>query len=191
MGAGVGATDADAAGGLAAAAAASGETFVWCGAPQATRAPIDSVAAARVSMGGLGLVVMRVFLLSGHDACGAVIHSIFVRREAVERRLLRRLSDDELGQTRWLDVCFPNKWHYDVVRVLDYLRTARDAPDERMSEALAIVESKHDADGRWPLDRAYHPKLLVDLGETEGRPSRWITLRAPRAALGIGMVDAR
>lgn len=98
----------------------------------------------------------------------------------LERRLLRRLSDGEIGQQQWLDVAFPNKWHYDVVRVLDHLRTARDGSDERMSEALDIVESKRDADGRWPLDRAYHPKLLVDLGEAEGEPSRWITLRALR-----------
>jgi hypothetical protein len=98
----------------------------------------------------------------------------------LERRLLHRLSDGEIPQKRWLYVGFPNKWFYDVVRVLDYLRMARAAPDERMTEALDIVESKRDADGRWPLDHAYHDKLLVDLGETEGQPSRWITLRGMR-----------
>ncbi len=107
----------------------------------------------------------------------------------LERRLLRRLSDGEIGQQRWLDVSFPNKWHYDVVRALDYLRTARDSPDERMSEALGIIESKRDADGRWPLDRAYHPKLLVDLDETEGGQSRWITLRALRVLRWAGRED--
>jgi hypothetical protein len=98
----------------------------------------------------------------------------------LERRLLHRLSDGEIPQKRWLYVGFPNKWFYDVVRVLDYLRMARAAPDGRMTEALDIVESKRDADGRWPLDHAYHDKLLVDLGETEGQPSRWITLRGMR-----------
>ena len=98
----------------------------------------------------------------------------------LERRLLRRLSDGEIGQQRWLHVGFPNKWFYDVVRVLDYLRAARPEPDERMREALDIVESKRAADGRWPLDHAYHDTLLVDLGESEGGPSRWITLRGMR-----------
>jgi hypothetical protein len=98
----------------------------------------------------------------------------------LERRLLHRLSNGEIPQKRWLYVGFPNKWFYDVVRVLDYLRLARPAPDERMTEALDIVESKRDGDGRWPLDHAYHDKLLVDLGETEGKPSRWITLRGMR-----------
>ena len=65
-------------------------------------------------------------------------------------------------------------------RALDYFRVARPEPDERMTEALEIVESKRDADGRWPLDHAYHEELLVDFGEREGQPSRWITLRALR-----------
>jgi hypothetical protein len=103
----------------------------------------------------------------------------------LERRLLHRLSDGEIPQKRWLYVGFPNKWFYDVVRVLDYFRPARPEPDERMAEALGIVESKRDAD-RWPLDHAYHDKLLVDLGETEGQPSRWITLRALRVLRWAG-----
>lgn len=98
----------------------------------------------------------------------------------LERRLLHRLSDGEIGQERWLQVGFPNAYYYDVVRVLDYFRAARPAPDERMAEALDIVESKRDANGRWPLDHAYHDASLVDFDEVEGQPSRWITLRAIR-----------
>jgi hypothetical protein len=98
----------------------------------------------------------------------------------LERRLLHRRSDGTIPQRRWLDVGFPYSWHYDVVRVLDYLRDARPGPDERMTEALDIVESKRDAGGRWPLDCRYHDEQPVDLGESEGQPSRWITLRALR-----------
>ncbi|MEK6191880.1 MAG: hypothetical protein AABM41_06100 [Chloroflexota bacterium] len=98
----------------------------------------------------------------------------------LERRLLRRLSTGELAQPRWLYLAFPNGWHYDPLRALDYLRDAGVAPDERMAEAIGIVESKRGADGRWVLDHAHHDELLVDLGETEDQPSRWITLRALR-----------
>jgi hypothetical protein len=104
----------------------------------------------------------------------------------LERRLLHRLSDGEIPQKRWLYVGFPNKWFYDVVRVLDYFRNARSEPDERTTEALDIVESKRDAEGRWPLDHAYHDALLVDFGEAEGEPSRWITLRALRVMRWAG-----
>jgi hypothetical protein len=98
----------------------------------------------------------------------------------LERRLLRRLSTGELGQRRWLYLAFPNGWHYDVLRVLDYLRDAGVAPDERMAEAIGILEAKRDAEGRWPLEHAHHDELTVDMGEREGEPSRWITLKALR-----------
>ena len=108
----------------------------------------------------------------------------------LERRLLRRLSDGEIPQKRWLYPGFPNAWFYDVVRVLDYMRQARPGPDERMSEALEIVESKRQADGRWLLDHAYHDASLVDFGEAEGQPSRWITLRALRVLRWAGRGEA-
>ena len=96
------------------------------------------------------------------------------------RRLLRRLSDGVIAQRRWLDAGFPYSWHYDVVRALDYFRDARPEPDERMHEALDIVESRRDGTGRWRLDTTYHDRLLVDLGEAAGEPSRWITLHGLR-----------
>ncbi len=105
----------------------------------------------------------------------------------LERHLLRRRSDGQIGQARWLAIGFPNAWFYDVARVLDYFRAARRAPDDRMAEALGILESKRDPDGRWPLDRAYHDRLLVDFGEREGEPSRWITLRAMRVLRWAGV----
>lgn len=108
----------------------------------------------------------------------------------LERHLFRRLSDGQVAQTRWLDLGFPNGWYYDVARALDHLRRARTEPDERMAEALDVLASKRDAQGRWPLDHAYHPTLLVDLGETEGRPSRWLTLRALRVLRWAGATDS-
>jgi hypothetical protein len=104
----------------------------------------------------------------------------------LDRQLLRRLSDGEIPQKRWLYPGFPNAWFYDVVRVLDYLRQARPGPDERMDEALEILEAKRQADGRWLLDHAYHDASHVDFGEAEGQPSRWITLRAMRTLRWAG-----
>ena len=107
----------------------------------------------------------------------------------LERRLLHRLSDGQIPQKRWLYIGFPNAWFYDVARVLDYFRTARSEPDERMGEALDILESKRDADGRWPLDHAYHDASHIDFGEAEGQPSRWITLRALRVLRWAGRAE--
>jgi hypothetical protein len=46
-----------------------------------------------------------------------------------------------------------------------------------------LVESKRDSEGRWPLEDQHPGKISVDvneLGEGEGQPSRWNTLRALR-----------
>ncbi|MBA2275896.1 MAG: hypothetical protein H0W00_04260 [Chloroflexi bacterium] len=106
-----------------------------------------------------------------------------------ERRLFRRLSTGEVPDDGWLQLSFPNGWHYDVLRALDYLRSAGVAPDERTAEAIGIVESKRETDGRWPLEHAHHDESLVDLEEREGAPSRWITLRALRVLRWAGGAD--
>lgn len=104
----------------------------------------------------------------------------------LERHLFRRKSTGEViahdrkGGTAWDRFAFPTWWHYDVLRGLEYLRRAGVTPDERVAEAIELVESKRDADGRWALDVCYPGTLPVDLGEEVGRPSRWMTLRALR-----------
>ena len=95
-------------------------------------------------------------------------------------RLLRRLSTGEIIDPAFSRFSFPTGYHYDVLRALDYLRAAGVAPDARMAEAIGMVESKRDADGRWPLEHPHDEQLDVDIGEVEGEPSRWITLRAMR-----------
>ena len=104
----------------------------------------------------------------------------------LERRLFRRRSTGEVierdrkGGAAWTRFAFPTWWHYDVLRGLEYLRSAGVTPDERVAEAIELVVSKPDADGRWPLE-VQHPGVMpADLDQGEGQPSRWNTLRALR-----------
>jgi hypothetical protein len=104
----------------------------------------------------------------------------------LERRLFHRRSTGEVierdrkGGAAWARFAFPTWWHYDVLRGLEYLRRAGVTPDERAAEAIALVESKRDADGRWPLEVRYPGPMPVALDDGVGQPSRWITLRALR-----------
>lgn len=98
----------------------------------------------------------------------------------LQRNLLRRISTTELAQPRWLYLTFPNGWHYDVLRILDYLRDAGVPADERMDEALDVLESKRLPDGRWQREHELHDELAIDMDEHDEQPSRWITLRALR-----------
>ncbi len=104
----------------------------------------------------------------------------------LDRRLFRRRSTGEVierdrkGGAAWTRFAFPTWWHYDVLRGLDFLRRAGVAPDERVAEAIDLVVSKRDDDGRWPLETRYPGTMAVETDEGEGRPSRWNTLRALR-----------
>ncbi len=98
----------------------------------------------------------------------------------LDRHLMRRLSTGEIIDERWLGFSFPMRWHYDVLRGLDYFRAAGVRPDERLAEAIDLVESKRTADGRWLLENTYAGAVHFELEDGDGRPSRWNTLRALR-----------
>ena len=98
----------------------------------------------------------------------------------LERRLLRRRTTGEIIDPVFTRFSFPTWWHYDVLRGLEYLRRASATPDERVAEAIELVESKRDSHGRWPLENQHPGTMAVELDEGEGRPSRWNTLRAFR-----------
>jgi len=98
----------------------------------------------------------------------------------LERRLFRRLSTGEVVDAAFTHFSYPTYWHYDVLRGLDYLRAAGVAPEERMAEAIELVVSKRDADGRWPLEHPHKGRMHFAMDEGEGKPSRWNTLRAMR-----------
>jgi hypothetical protein len=98
----------------------------------------------------------------------------------LERRLFRRKSTGEVIDLSWLQFSFPTWWHYDVLRGLEYLRNAEVKPAVRVAEAIGVVEGNRDPDGRWPLQNVHEGEAHFQMDDTEGKPSRWNTLRAMR-----------
>ncbi|TME46273.1 MAG: hypothetical protein E6I56_07605 [Chloroflexi bacterium] len=131
-------------------------------------------------------------LLEYERAVGSVLDVTAARLRGqaylLERRMLRRLSTGEVivrdrvtnHHAAWTEFSYPTYWHYDVLRGLDYLRAGGALPDKRVAEAIALVESKRGADGRWPLENPHPGRLHFAMDEGEGKPSRWNTLRAMR-----------
>ncbi len=74
---------------------------------------------------------------------------------------------------------FPPRWHYDVLRALDYFQASGAERDERLSDAMSLLEKKQDEKGRWPLQNRHNGKTFFKM-EAIGKPSRWNTLRALR-----------
>jgi hypothetical protein len=98
----------------------------------------------------------------------------------LERSLFRRKTTGDVVQPGYLEFAFPYYWHYDVLRALDYFRGADADPDPRMAEAVEVVRSKRQHDGRWLLDHVHEGRVHFDLDGGVGTPSRWNTLRALR-----------
>jgi hypothetical protein len=127
-------------------------------------------------------------LLEYERAVGEAPEVTAARRKGEEyllrRGLFRRLSSGEVVNPEFLKLAFPPRYHYDVLRALDYFRATGAQADGRMEEAQQVLESKRQADGRWLLDAEYDAAVPVSMRESVGDASRWNTLRALRVLRG-------
>jgi hypothetical protein len=98
----------------------------------------------------------------------------------LKRFLFRRLSTGQIANPDFTKFAFPPRYHYDLLRALDYFRAAGSAPDARVADAVGIVRGKRQADGRWSLDASYDEAPALAVNEHVNQPSRWNTLRALR-----------
>jgi hypothetical protein len=143
-----------------------------CEAPESTRSSFHTT------------ICVLEGLLEYERAVGAAPEIAAARRRGEEyllvRHLFRRRSTGEVANPEFLEFAFPPRYHYDVLRALEYFRAAGLRPDPRVIDAVRLLESKRQPDGRWLLDRAYDEALALPLSEAAGEPSRWNTLRALR-----------
>jgi len=122
----------------------------------------------------------------GSSAVGAAL--VRGHEYLLERRMLRRLSDGELIDPAFTQFSFPTGYHYDALRGLEHLRAAGVSHDGRMDEAIDLVRSKRDSEGRLPLENPHETELVdarvsdlgIGLEERDGQPSLWNTLRGMR-----------
>ena len=97
----------------------------------------------------------------------------------LEHRLYRSHRTGEIVDPALTRMHFPPRWHYDFLRALDYFQAVNAPQDERLAEAIELLRSKAEAEGRWPLTSPW-PGLVYFQMEAAGQPSRWNTLRALR-----------
>jgi hypothetical protein len=101
------------------------------------------------------------------------------REFLLEHRLFRSHRTGEIIKPVFIRFAYPPRWHYDILRALDYFQ-AVDAPrDPRLADAIEVVEKTRQEAGRWTLQNAYRGKTYFEM-ERRGGPSRWNTLRALR-----------
>jgi hypothetical protein len=125
-------------------------------------------------------------------AQGAVPEQSFRAAEAraVELMLAHRLfRSDRTGDViseRFTHLTYPWHWHYTFLRGLDYLRLTSAISDERLTDAIELLQEARKPNGRWPLQKRIPGTLLVAM-EKPGQDSRWNTLRALRVLSDRGV----
>jgi hypothetical protein len=80
----------------------------------------------------------------------------------------------------WWKFGFPVFYVTDLLQIVEALALLGHGDDPRLANALALVRSKQDAQGRWSLEYDYQGKTWVEFGRKH-EPNKWVTLRALRA----------
>ncbi len=80
------------------------------------------------------------------------------------------------NKTDWLKFGFPLMYQTDALEILAIL-TKLGYHDPRMQEAIDLLLSKQDDQGRWTLETTFNGRFQVDIEEKD-KPSKWITLNA-------------
>lgn len=105
------------------------------------------------------------------------------RSDAQEFILIHKLfMSDKTGEVikkEFLNMPYPCRWKYNVLRAMDYFQYANIPWDDRMDAAIKLILVKQNKDGRWNMNAA-HPGEVHFVMEEAGKPSRWNTLRALR-----------
>ncbi|HEX6946481.1 MAG TPA: hypothetical protein VF246_03945 [Acidimicrobiia bacterium] len=105
----------------------------------------------------------------------------------LERRMFRTKSTGEPAHRSFPMFSFPPRWHYDLLRGMDYMRLALPRPDSRCEEALEVIQAKRRRDGRWNLQNTHRGLVHFEMEDGAGKPSRWNTLRAARVLKWAGV----
>jgi len=85
---------------------------------------------------------------------------------------------DAVAKQEWVQFGFPLFWKIDALEVLDIL-TKIGFKDDRMKDAIDLIVSKQNENGRWILEKSFNGRMQANI-EQKGKESKWITLFALR-----------
>lgn len=73
----------------------------------------------------------------------------------LKRRLYRRQADQSVMDPRFVLLCYPYYWHYNILAGLVVMAEAGFISDPRCRDALDLLESKRLPDGGFPAEESY------------------------------------
>jgi len=98
----------------------------------------------------------------------------------LKHHIYKRSHDlGRVSKPGWLRLGFPLMYQTDVLELLGIL-TSLGCKDERLQEAVDLVLSKQDGEGKWRLESSFNGRFQTDI-EAKGASSKWVTLNALKA----------
>lgn len=184
----------------------------WFGAPPAALEPVvDFLLGERMPDGGFNCQSTRrtahpvhsslhttLSVLEGietYRSCGYTykLHELLDAAETSRAFILvhRFFRSDHTGEVispHFMKLSCPWRWHYDILRALDYFRASGQPYDERMRDALEVLRDARRPDGTWHVGLRFPGEEHFRMEPARG-PSRYLTLRALRVlrAYGCGL----
>lgn len=114
------------------------------------------------------------------------------------RRLFKRASDGRVIHVAFTKLHYPLYWHYDILGALKVFAEIGITDDERLMDALDLLEEKQLPDGGWPAEERYYKKVsdevalgndYVDWGGTsKSRMNPWVTADALAVLRDFGRI---
>lgn len=89
---------------------------------------------------------------------------------------LRNPDGTRKEKAGWKRFGYPLFYQSDILEIMTML-TRFGVHDDRVNDAVEIIRSAQQSDGRWLMKDSFNGKMWVDI-EEKNKPSKWVTLRA-------------
>ncbi len=103
----------------------------------------------------------------------------------LKHRLYKSDKTGKIIKNNFIMLSFPGRWFYNILRCLDYFQSIDLPYDERMQDAIDVLNKKRRKNGKWPVQHKISGLVHFDMEKT-GSDSRWNTLRALRVLKKYG-----
>ncbi|MCY3412291.1 MAG: hypothetical protein INQ03_11710 [Candidatus Heimdallarchaeota archaeon] len=98
----------------------------------------------------------------------------------LNHKLYQSHRTGEIAHKEFTKLAFPPRWRYNLLSALDYFQNINYRFDERMLDAMNLLNSKQLKNGTWKRQRTFYSgKSYFEL-EPSNQPSRWVTMKALR-----------
>jgi hypothetical protein len=87
---------------------------------------------------------------------------------------------------RWWQFHFPAFYVADILQIAEAFTALGYGGDTRLANTIDLILSKQDENGRWSLEYIDKNRKMWLIYGSEGKPNKWVTLRALRVLKRAG-----